>query len=137
LPELRTKVRRGDAELAGLESEAAGAADREAQAATALESARHGELAARSAWEAAHGRHVRAADRRAVLEDRARQAAELVSGDVGDPDQLAAAAETAARALFAAEATGAGEAEDEARRRRDRLRAGLPVHPEPVTRTLA
>src|SRR6185369_1764987 len=136
LPELRTKVRRGDAELAALDSEAASAAEREAQADTALEAARLGELAARSAWEAAHGRHVRAADRRAGLEDRARQAAELPPGDL---DRLTAAAEAAARTLFAAETATAGavEAETEARSRRDRLRAGLPVHPETVTRTLA
>src|SRR6185369_10723342 len=81
-------------------------------------------------------RHVRAADRRAGLEDRARQAAELPPGDL---DRLTAAAEAAARTLFAAETATAGavEAETEARSRRDRLRAGLPVHPETVTRTLA
>ncbi|HEX3529947.1 MAG TPA: ATP-binding protein [Thermoanaerobaculia bacterium] len=136
LPELRTKVRRGDTELAILEAEAASTADRELQTETALDAARQGELAARSAWEAAHGRHVRAADRLATLEDRARQATELPAGDL---DRLAATAETTARALFAAEtaAAGATDAEAEARTRRDRLRAGLPVHPERVTRTLA
>jgi chromosome segregation protein len=136
LPELRTKVRRGDTELAALETEAAEAAEREAHTEAALESARRGELEARSAWEAAHGRHVRAADRLASLEDRARQAAEL---PVGDLETLTALAEAAARALFAAE-TAAAEAtavEAEARRRLDRLRAGLPVYPDRVTRTLA
>jgi len=136
LPELRTKVRRGDTELASLEAEAAATAEREMQTGTALDAARQGELAARSAWEAAHGRHVRAADRLAALEDRARQAAELPPGDL---DRLAATAESAARMLFAAETTAAAatDAEAEARTRRDRLRAGLPVHPERVTRTLA
>jgi chromosome segregation ATPase len=140
LPELRTKVRRGDTELAALEAEAAAAAEREARTEAGLEAARQGELAARIAWEAAHGRHVRAADRLATLEERARQAAELPAGGLDtDPDLLAADAEAAARALFAAEsaAAGAAAAEAEARGRLDRLRAGLPVYPDRVTRTLA
>ncbi len=139
LPELRTKVRRGDTELAILEAEAAATAERETQTGTALDAARRGELAARFAWEAAHGRQVRAADRLATLEDRARQAAELPLPPDIDLDHLAATAESAARTLFAAETTvaGATNAETEARTRRDRLHAGLPVHPERVTRTLA
>jgi chromosome segregation protein len=136
LPELRTKVRRGDTELASLETEAAGAADQEVRTAVALDTARRAELEARTAWEAAHVRHVRAADRLAALEDRAREAAAL---PVGDLDALLAAAEAAARSLFAADAAvEAAEAVlSAARERLDRLRAGLPVYPQAVTRTLA
>ena len=136
LPELRTKVRRGDTELTAAEAEAAGAADWEARTESALGSARSEELEARSAWEAAHGRHVRAADRLAALESRVREAAKLPEDDL---DQLSAAAEAASRSFFSAEAaaTAAASALAEAQVRIDRLRAGLPVYPEAVTRTLA
>jgi len=136
LPELRTKVRRGDAELAALEAEAVGAAGQEARTEAALDAARRAEREAGAAWEAAHVRHVRAADRLAALEERAREAAALPTGDL---EALTAAAEAAARSLFAAEA--AVEASEaalaEARETLDRLRAGLPVYPQAVTRTLA
>jgi energy-coupling factor transporter ATP-binding protein EcfA2 len=136
LPELRTKVRRGDTELEAAKAEATEAAGREGRTESDLESARRAELEARSAWEAAHGRHVRAADRLAMLESRAREAAELPEGDL---EPLAAAAEAASRAFFSAEATATAAAADlvAAQRRIDRLRAGLPVYPAAVTRTLA
>jgi chromosome segregation ATPase len=135
LPELRTKVRRGDIELAALEAEAAVAAARETQTETALDAARRAELAARTAWEAAHGRHVRAADRLAALEARVEEASELPTGDL---EALRAAAEAAARSLFAAEAAAQSAATvlAETQETADRLRAGLPVYPQAVTRAL-
>ncbi len=136
LPELRTKVRRGEVDLASLEAEASGSRNREARALTRLEEARRTEAEALAAWEAVHRRHVLAVERLTTLEARAREAAELPEGDL---PALEAAAEAAARGFFAAEAAAAQARvrENEARRKVERLRAGLPVYPEAVTRTLS
>ncbi len=136
VPELRTKVRRGEGERAELEAKSARAREADARALAALEETQNAAARARSAWEEAHARHVRAGDRLAALESRLQEAEALPAGDAG---AFAANFEEASRAFFAAEsaAAGARAREQAARERVERLRAGLPVHPEEVDRTLA
>jgi len=136
LPELRTKVRRGEAERSELEAESVRAREADARALAALDSAQGAAARARLAWEEAHARQIRAADRLSNLEERRREAEALPEGDL---DALAATAEEASRAFFAAESTAtlARTREAAARERAERLRAGLPVYPEEVERTLA
>jgi chromosome segregation ATPase len=136
LPELRTKVRRGEAERTELEARAARSREADLRALAVLEEAQEAAARARAAWEEAHAGQVRAADRLAVLEERLRQAEALPLGDLG---VLATEAEEASRAFFTA-----GVAADEtqaraeaARARFERLRAGLPVYPGEVERMLA
>ncbi len=135
LPELRTKVRRGEAERTELEARAAHAREADLRALAVLEEAQELAVRARSAWEEAHAGHIRAADRLAGLEERLRQAESL---PLGDFDALAAEAEEASRAFFAA-CAAAEESQaraEAARERRERLRAGFPVYPGEVERTL-
>jgi chromosome segregation protein len=136
LPELRTKVRRGEAERTELEAKAARAREADARALAALDEAQAAAAKTRTAWEEAHAEHVRASLRLADLQERLREAEAL---PVEDLDALAAAAEAASRAFFAAESAAAEAArrESAARERVDRLRAGLPVYPDEVDRTLA
>ncbi|HKI05244.1 MAG TPA: ATP-binding protein [Thermoanaerobaculia bacterium] len=136
VPELRTKVRRGEAERSELEAESARAREADARALTVLEEAQSAAARARSAWEEAHARQIRAADRLSLLEERWREAESLPEADL---DAVTAAAEEASRAFFAAEsaAAGARDREAAARDRAERLRAGLPVYPQEVERTLA
>jgi len=136
LPELRTKVRRGETERTELEAAVARAREADAQALAALEAAQSAAVLARSAWEEAHDRHVRASVRLAALEERLREAEGLPVEDLGS---LAAAAEEASRSFFAAEtaAAQARERKEGAHERVERLRAGFPVYPDEVDRTLA
>jgi chromosome segregation protein len=136
LPELRTKVRRGETERAELEAAAATAREEDARAVAALDEAQGAAARAWAAWEEAHERHVRAAARLEALEDQRREAEALPEADEA---ALAAAAEEASRAFFAAEtaARAARERETAARERVERLRAGLSIHPQEVERTLA
>ncbi|MEO6195899.1 MAG: ATP-binding protein [Thermoanaerobaculia bacterium] len=136
LPELRTKVRRGEAERTELEARAARVREADLRALAVLEEAQNAAVRARSAWEEAHAVQVRAADRLATLEERLRQAESLPAGDL---EALAAEAEEASRAFFTAgaEVAAAREREEAARDRAGRLRAGLPIYPEEVDRTLA
>ncbi len=136
VPELRTKVRRGETERAELEAAVARARETDARALAALEAAQSAAALARAAWEEAHDRHVRASVRLAALEERLREAESL---PVEDLDALAAAAEETSRAFFAAEtaAARARERKEGAHEKVERLRAGLPVYPGEVDRTLA
>jgi DNA repair exonuclease SbcCD ATPase subunit len=136
LPELRTKVRKGDVERTALEVEAARAREADERGLAVLEEARRGEAEALAAWEAAHARHVRAADRLETLAALRREAEALPAGDLS---LLARAAEEASRALYAAERTRdeAAARQQAAAGRVGRLRAGLPVYPEEVSAALA
>ncbi|HYX25679.1 MAG TPA: AAA family ATPase, partial [Thermoanaerobaculia bacterium] len=136
VPELRTKVRRGEAERALLEADVTRSHAADERALAALAAARRTEERAREAWEQVHAGHVRAADRLATLERRREEVQGMAAGDL---DALAAEAEAADRAFFDGE-----RAEAEARARaaalRDkagRLRAGLAIYPDEVHRTLA
>ena len=135
LPELRTKVRRGEAERTELEARAARAREADLRALAVLEEAQEEAAGARSAWEEAHAGQIRAADRLALLEERLRQAESL---PIGDLDRLTDEAEEASRAFFAAGAAAdqARARANAARERVERLRAGLPVYPGEVERTL-
>jgi len=136
LPELRTKVRRGETERAALEADSARAREVDARTEAALDTAHREEAKAREAWEGAHGRQVRAADRLEALEERLREAEALPPSDLA---RLEERAEEAARAVFAAEgAEATGRAHEAAAGESlDRLRAGRPGHPEEVARTLS
>jgi hypothetical protein len=139
LPELRTKVRRGEAERATAEEETGRTRAAEERSAAGLAQARRSEEEARTRWEGAHRRHVLAAERRAALEALRTEAAGLPAADLDLPG-LTATAEAAARALFAAEVArdAAAKTAAAAREVAERLRAGLAVHPPPaVDRTLS
>jgi chromosome segregation protein len=135
IPELRTKVRRGETERVLLEADVVRSREVDERALAALAEARRTEGQAREAWEQAHASHVRAADRLDGLEQRRHEAEALPAGDL---DALTAEAEAADRAFFTAERTEA-EARSHAvaaREKTDRLRAGLSVYPDEVHRTL-
>lgn len=136
LPELRTKVRRGETERTELAARTESAREADARTLAALEAAQDAAAHTRSAWESAHGRQVGA---RVRLDDLERKLQEAEALPAGDLDALAAAAEEARRAFFAAESAVAAVQvrEEEARERVERLRAGLPVYPGEVHRTLA
>ena len=139
LPELRTKVRRGEAERAAAEEEAGRTRAAEERSAAGLAQARRSEEEARARWEGAHRRHVLAAERRTALEALRAEAAGLPPANL-DLADLAGQAEAAVRSLFAAEAgrDAAARTAAAAREVAGRLRAGLAVHPPPeVDRTLA
>lgn len=136
LPELRTKLRRGEGERLASDEEVERARRAEQQATEELARARRSEEEARTRWEGAHRRHILAAERLGGLESRFFEVETL---PVRDLDSLSTAAEEAARAVFAGEAveTAARGRVASQRQTVDRLRAGLAVYPPEVDRTLA
>jgi chromosome segregation protein len=136
LPELRTKVRRGEAERAELDAAATAAREADDRVVASLAAAKSAAARAREAWETAHERQVRAADRLSSLEERRREAEGLPAANL---EVLLGRAEAANRAFFAAEtAVAQARARVEAARAScERLQAGLPVYPAAVERTLA
>ncbi len=135
IPELRTKVRNGETERERLDRAAGNARERESQAATRLDAARSGEAEARGRWGEAQRAAGAASARVQDMEAKEREASEMPAGDL---DALGRADEEVARAVFerdrdleSARARHAAVA-----RNVERLRAGLPVYPEAVGRTL-
>src|SRR6266567_3521998 len=133
IPELRTKVQRGDAELIRAKAELENAREALESATLALNAAKREENAARDAWGEAIKGETLAAQRLKELE-RAQQGAIVLPE--GDPAILESAASAASRTSLEAEQARerARAALDEIATRIDRLRAGLTVYPTDVER---
>lgn len=135
IPELRTKVRRGEAERERLDNEVEKAHAAEASAHKGLEAAKSTERAAQDTRDRALSAQAALEARAKDLEAKERESAAMAPRDLA---ALERAADEAAEAAYAAR-----HAVSEAERLRasaelkvERLRAGLPVYPESVVRAL-
>lgn len=135
IPELRTKVQRGEAELVGARAEFKGAGEALTAAQSALNVAKEEEKAARDAWGDAIKQEALAAQHVKELEQASQEAGALPAGDFNTLEQTAP---LAVRGLFDAE-RALQEARSVLERvtgRLERLRDGLAVYPDVVERMI-
>ncbi len=131
IPEFRTKVRRGDVEIARLSAELESAVAARDGARDAAAAAREAEGNAREALELAIKEEARAS---MIVDSLERKQAEVGAMTAGDADALGRAAEVADREYFRAEAA-LGEAEGrhaDLVRKVEKLESGAPVLPGAV-----
>jgi chromosome segregation ATPase len=135
IPELRTKVQRGQAELVRVNVTAQRARETLVTVRSELEIAKREESSTREAWGDARAQEAVAVKRIEGLEHAEREAACLPEGHI---DALEQAASVAMRAAFedAQALERAQAALGEASSRVERLRQGLAVYPEAVERML-
>ncbi len=136
LPELRTRVRNGEAERDLLARQESQARDDEVRVQAALQAAREAEHAAHEHWAQSRVEVELAAKAVADHEAAEHAASALPTADLA---ALTADEDAAARAVFAA-AQEVGTAKQRATLAADqheRLKAGLPVYPAVVERTVA
>lgn len=135
IPELRTKVQRGQADLIRAKSDARRARETLAATTSELDAAKREETSAREAWGNARAREAVAVKRIETIELAQREAASLPQGDI---EALEQAASTAVRAAFEADQAleQAREALGDILARIERLRQGLAVYPKAVERLL-
>lgn len=135
IPELRTKVQRGEAELASAKAEVESAREALGTAASALDVAKKEENAARDAWADAIKQETLADRLVEELERALQEAGALPAGDLSD---LERSASMAARTAFDAERAlqDARSALQLVTTRVERLRSGLAVYPDAVERMI-
>src|SRR6266571_2875667 len=135
IPELRTKVQRGEVELVGAKADVENAREVLGTAVSALSVAKQDENMARDAWAEAIKQEALAARRVEQLEQALREADALPAGDLST---LELAASAAARAVFDAERAleDARSALQQVTAREERLRGGLAVYPDAVERMI-
>jgi len=133
IPELRTKLQRGETELIGAKAEVERTRETLQVATSALDVAKQEEKEALEAWGAAKGLEALAAERVNELERAEQEARALPAGDLG---RLETAASVAARARFEAESAvnDVGRTLEAITTRLERLRQGEAVYPEAVER---
>lgn len=135
VPELTTKVRNGEAERIRLLRDLSIFREAEGQASRDLESARRVELQAQDRWGEAQRREAVAAK---IVQDLEAKSAEMKNLPAGDFEKLEKQAEQTAKGSYdeerrlEEERDRRGSLEEQVRS----LRAGIPVYPESVRRTL-